>query len=357
MLAERAHRRLDDALGFVDDSDGWLTDHGAQLGDLHLQACQAGPPDPAELAEALVDLELDSELDTFHRAAARYAPLLGKAGIAEYRRLLQPHAARLERGDSGFSERFAVQQALVGAALATGDPDQLIAVKAGDLRSPDDYLEVAAALVDAGRHEEALDWAQRGLSTHRERTWHTPPLAELAADLHRRLGAPRKAVEVFWSGFTAGPSLPGYRRLLQEAEVNRDAAAARDRALTHLRERLSPATSSILVEVLLHDNDVDAAWRVASEHGCTQQLWMALARARERTHPQDAIDVYEPAVATAIAAKNANGYRRAVDLLANIRDLRQALGQPDAFDSTIISIRTEHRRKRSLMTLLDQQGW
>jgi hypothetical protein len=76
---------------YIDDSDDWLTDISTRLSDLHLEACAIAKPDGV----GLVDLELTSELDGFHRAAATYAEVLGAAGLAEYRSALEPHEAAL----------------------------------------------------------------------------------------------------------------------------------------------------------------------------------------------------------------------------------------------------------------------
>ncbi len=358
ILAERAHRLADAAAGYVDDSDGWLADFAGQISELHLQACAVARPHPVALARRLVELELSSELDTFHRAAARYAAVLGEAGVAEYRGLLEPRAAAIpERSDRFSTERFRVTEALIGTALASGDPDQLIAVKAGDLHSPYDYEEVARGLVAAGREDEALDWAERGLAAHGDRPWQTPSLRELAAHLYRARGSPEKARETFWSGFTSGPSLATYRRLLQESGPTDDADATRRRVVAHLRERLTVGNASTLVEILLYEGDVDEAWQVAADHGCDRQLWMSLARARERTHPQDAIGVYDREIDAAIDTKKAGGYREAVNLLSRTQRLYNTLGRPESFAAAVAGIRAEHGRKRSLMALLDQKRW
>ena len=132
-LAEHAHRRADEAIEYVDDSDGWLTDLSSRLSDLHLRACEAGGPDPVELAGRLLDLELTSEFDGFHRCAADYAEVLGEAGLAAFRLALQPRLDGLSpTADRWSSGAFAVEQALVGWALGTGDPDALIEVHGRD---------------------------------------------------------------------------------------------------------------------------------------------------------------------------------------------------------------------------------
>src|SRR5680860_713499 len=49
-LAEHAIDRAEDAVGSVDDSDGWMSGIAERLQDLHLAACAALQPDPVTLA-------------------------------------------------------------------------------------------------------------------------------------------------------------------------------------------------------------------------------------------------------------------------------------------------------------------
>ncbi len=355
VLAEHAWRLAENAIDFVDDSDGWLTGISAQLGELHHRACAEAKVDPVALARRLVELELGSELDAFHRAAARYADVLGDAGVAEYRRLIEPRFDALPAGDAFSTGRFRVTQAMVGVALASGDPDQLIAVKARDLGTPNDYQEIAGMLAEAGRVTEAIEWAERGLAAFGDRSWQTPPLRELLAALHRRRGQPDAAVEVFWDGLLAVPSLESYRRLMQEAEAAGDQGGWRERALEHLRGRLDTARlGSTLVEILLYEGQVDAAWEVAAMHDCVS---LTLARAREATHPQDAIPVYARAAADLIGTTKSKLYPRAVELMVRIERCYAAMGRPEDFAAYVAQVRTEHGRKHSLMALLKGKRW
>lgn len=63
-------------------------------------------------------------------------------------------------------------------------------------------------------------------------------------------------------------------------------------------------------------------------YGCDERAWLTLARAREGTHPLDAIPIYQRAAAAQIDAKKSSGYRAAVDLLARIRMLADKAGEP-----------------------------
>jgi uncharacterized Zn finger protein len=365
LLAEHAHRRADEAIGYIDDSDGWLMAISERLAELHLRACDEGEPDPIELADRLASLERTSELDGFHRAAATYADVLGPDGVAHYRRLVEPRWASLRSHTEGFSsQRFRLREAMVGVALATGDPDELIEVYRHDLRTPDAYLEIARTLVAAGRDAEAEAWAREGLEIFASRPWQPPLLRAFLAGLLRDRGEQSAAVQLFWDAFVRAPSLAAYRRLLEEAGA--DASTVKARALEELTGRLDqPADdargasrlSSVLVEILAYEGEAERAWQVATEHGCDRQLWLTLARAREDTHPLDAIGVYEPEAFALIEVKKNGAYRQAVDLLSRIRRLARQAEQPQRLEEILQRVRAEHGRKRNLMKLLDKKGW
>ena len=383
-LAEHAHRRADKAIDYVDDSDGRLSDISSRLSEVHHRACVEGRPDPVELAARLVDLELASELDSFHRAAAKYAEVLGEAGLAAYRERLEPQWKRIGHEAGDWSDNaFAVRQAMAGWAIGTGDPDALIEVHGRDRIGPGNVLEIARALDAAGRSDEAMAWARRGIAEHGD-TWHASDLREFLAGALRGRGEAQAAVELFWQAFVSHPSLATYQRLLDEAAEPRSGpgdpdqpdhpAGWQQRCEQELRSRLSrldgrvpdgrgassaavPRAAEALVEILAYEGRVEEAWNAATVHGCAERMRMTLARAREKTHPSDAMDVYEPRVLELINQKKNYAYQSAVDLMDRIRRLADAASEPDRFASLLERVRTEHRAKRNLKKLLDAKGW
>ena len=383
-LAEHAHRRADKAIDYVDDSDGRLSDISLRLSEVHHRACVEGRPDPVELAARLVDLELTSELDGFYRAAAEYAEVLGEAGLAAYRERLEPRWKRIGHEAGDWSDNaFAVRQAMAGWAIAIGDPDALIEVHGRDRIGPGNVLEIARALNAAGRSDEAMAWARRGIAEHGD-TWHASDLREFLAGALRGRGEAQAAVELFWQAFVSHPSLATYQRLLDEAAEPRSRpgdpdqpdhpAGWQQRCEQELRSRLSrldgrvpdgrgassaavPRAAEALVEILAYEGRVEEAWNAATVHGCAERMRMALARTREKTHPSDAMDVYEPRVLELINQKKNYAYQSAVDLMDRIRRLADAANDPDRFRSLLERVRTEHRAKRNLKRLLDAKGW
>ena len=238
-------------------------------------------------------------------------------------------------------------------------------------------LEIARALDAAGRSDEAMAWARRGIAEHGD-TWHASDLREFLAGALRGHGEAQAAVELFWQAFVSHPSLATYQRLLDEAAEPRsspgDPAGWQQRCEQELRSRLSrldgrvpdgrgassaavPRAAEALVEILAYEGRVEEAWNAATVHGCAERMRMTLARTREKTHPSDAMDVYEPRVLELINQKKNYAYQSAVDLMDRIPRLADAANDPDRFRSLLERVRPEHRAKRNPKRLLDAKGW
>lgn len=393
-LAEYAHQRADRAMERMDDSDGWLSGISDQLSELHLQACRAGRPDPIALAKRLAKLELTSELDGFRRCAAAYAEILGTDGLAAFRRAIEPEWRKLDpSGDEWAHGAFSVRQAMIGWALGTADPDALVEAHRRDRIHPIDMAEIAAAFERAGRDDEAIKWARRGLSGLGHGSWQAGEARDLLARKLREGGQNGAAVDLYWKAFEASPSLGAYRELHQQSSDS----DWLDRCRQHLLTRLgttpspppieptasasadarpspsptalvpadvmsdaapaSPAAAAILTEILLYEGRVEEAWAAALAFGTSRPMWMTLARQREADDPGDSIVIYESQVLAIINRKKPNQYKVAVKLMDRIRRLATEAGEPQRFDALLKRVRTEHKAKRRLKAELDKMGW
>ena len=114
----------------------------------HLTACQAAPPDPAELGRYLAGLLGREDLAP---ALADYAGLLGDAGLAS----LRAAAVRAHERDPEDEQARRVLEAVLRAA---GDVDGLVALHAAELdRHGRGHLRIARELDQAGA--PATRWA------------------------------------------------------------------------------------------------------------------------------------------------------------------------------------------------------
>lgn len=377
-LAEHAVDCAEDALGYVDDSDGWMSGIAERLQVLHHCACEVVRPDPVALAGTLFDRERHSgDLDVFHAAAQTYAEVLGADGLAEYRRLAQeewdalPPLGPKDEERSWSSRRFRITKIMETLAEVTGDVDEVVQVLARDQSSAYQFVRIVAVLREAKRYVDALTWAEKGLALHGR---SDSRLVEAAAEEYHRAGRGEDAVRLAWEAYDDAPGLSTYRGLAEQAQRAGVWAAWHDRAHELLRSRIKqgqrkpprgrpgrwPASgpdSSTLVEVLLFDGEVEQAWVEANASGCRRNLWVELARRREAEHPLDAVPVWQEEVESLIGAKNNQAYAQAVELIIHVGRLLTAGGREADFGPYVAGVRVAHKPKRNLMKLFDQRGW
>ena len=84
------------------------------------------------------------------------------------------------------------------------------------------------------------------------------------------------------------------------------------------------------------------------------QRWGRLAAAREATDPAGALGVYLRLVESTLERADKRNYRVAVKQLKAARRAAEAAGLPDEFDEHLAALREEHRRRPSLISMLDK---
>jgi len=372
-LAEHALERCEAALGGMDDSDGHMQDIFERLVEIHHEACLAAKPDSEALARRLFEWELEGDWDTFAGACERYADVLGEKGLAAYRELAQRMWARMpalrpgERG--GFdSRRYHLTAIMESLARQDGNLDTLIAVKNRDLSVPYRYLDIASTYKEAGQLNEALEWAEKGVQAFPGQP--DERLVDfLAAEYHRRRRH-GEAMDLIWNSFTRQPQLDSYTHLKDHADRCKQWPAWREKALAHIRSRLQkgkprPGTPdywgrrsdrSLLVEIFLWEKDAEAAWQEATSGGCSEELWMRLARAREKERPADAVPIHQRQIDHLADRRNNNAYREAASLIRKIRTLMGRMGQEKQFADYLAAVRQNHKPKRNFMAMLERLG-
>jgi tetratricopeptide (TPR) repeat protein len=379
-LAKHAVDLLAEALDHVHDEEGESVSCLYAARDVHLRACAASRPDPVALAEWLYERVVDDidGRDVFGTALDDYASVLGKAGQARFRDLVEAEYRQLPAlaaGEHGGLRHHAVLRLAEGYARAEG-VDAVVEVLAKDLRDAQRYQRVCEELTAAGQVEEALRWARRGLAEldsgeDRRGSYGLAQLRQLAVTLYAGQGRTGEAAELAWRDFVETPSVEAYQRLREQATADGSWPGWRERALAELRSKpraaqpsprrsapagtygWAPVGHSVLVGALLSDGDVEAAWRAARDGGCAEELWLQLARRRASTHPADAVEVLRRQAETAVASMRRDGYEQAAQLLVEAGIAYERMGQAAEFADYVRRLRADHRRKRNLVAALD----
>lgn len=370
LLCEYAFEQAASAVGSVDDSDGNFSEFCERLGALHLTACKTAKPDPLELAGRLFAFEMiDSDLDIFHYAAQNYKSILGKPGLAEYRRCAEQEWSKVKKKEPGSRDtefagkRWRITSIMESLAKAAGDVDSLIEIKARDLAHSYSFLKIAEICKEADRRDEGFGWAERGLSSFPEDN----DLRDFVAKEYHRLKRYDEAFNLYRVQYAERAELDQYKKLMEYSKKIGRYESAREEALAYLRkeieaEKKNPKSRywhykpdhSRLVEIFLWEKNGDAAWAEAKSGGCNDRLWRELAQRRENEHPADSAEVYKRLVEPIIERKTNDAYAEASRMISKIRDLMGHLGEVDEFASYLTNLRIRHKPKRNLMKLMEK---
>ncbi|MFA7061500.1 MAG: DUF6880 family protein [Pedobacter sp.] len=360
-LCEFAFELTDKALDDCDDSNGYFSYIAERLGALHLEACSVAKPDPVQLARRLFAIELKaSDMEFCCGATDNYKEVLGQEGLAEYQRLAKAEWAQaIAQGTTPSRVITGIMESL---ALADGDVDALIAIKKLTLTSANNFLDIAEICRKAGRADEALEWAEKGLQAFPKNT--NSGLLDFLAEEYHRCKRYDEAYRHYWTQFADYPDLHHYIKLLDYAKkINRN-QAARDEALVFLRKKIqhdkadrrerwgSAADHSRLVEIFLWEKDTEAAWNEAKLGGCNDHLWLKLATVREKDYPLDTVPVYQRMVEPIISRMKNDAYEEATRMVKHISDLMNGIGQQAEFAAYLADLKLRHKLKRNLMKLL-----
>jgi tetratricopeptide (TPR) repeat protein len=353
-LAERAFDRIEQAVESIDDSNGYCGALLSRARDIHLAAALEARPEPVQLARDLFAREMNDGYDIFWGAAAHYAEVLGERGLAEYRRLAEVAWQKVPcRSPSRSSQDLSTNyHGLVNIldffAERDGDIDARIALRTDDLSSPYSYLQLAEFCLSQGRKEDALRYATEGLLIFEDGR-QDERLVVFATDLLAKAGRREEAEAQLWRAFEKTPSLALYARLGKAG-----GEAARKRALQTL-ESLSAQQrpgylsnpAALLIEILTRDKAFDRAWGAVHKFGGSIGLNDRLAKATEKTHPGEALRVYEARVEQ-LATSGGSSYAEAVQLISRMARLRSAPEQA----IYVAALKERHGRKRNFMKLL-----
>jgi uncharacterized Zn finger protein len=375
-LVEWALRQMEPAMNAVDDSDGLMGGILYRLQELHLASCRGAKLDPVALAKFLFEWEVSSDWEVFLGAAESYADVLGKAGLAEYRKLAEarwtkvPPLAPQEKDPEQYGSRWRITHMMETLAKQSGDIEALVAVKSRDLSQAFDFLEIAQIYKAAGDDDAAMRWAERGAQAFPEHT--DSRLRQFLIEEYHSRNRHDESVAIAWAEFREQPGLDGYVILHRSASRAKQWPAWRAKAIELLHDEIAAtkkrqsksgwgsyasANHSEMVRIYLWEGDLDAAWAEAKHGGCHNDLWFRLAEAREKDHPEDALAVYGEQLNRALQHALPRAYQETVEILRKLYPLKMRVGKEFEFAALVGSIRATYKARRNLMKLLNVEGW
>lgn len=340
-LLQRAIGHVVKVIMHADDSDGLIGDLARDLLALHARACDAGVADQVKLAAWMIRFRFVDQ-DFFEVDPVRYASALGMDGLAAYR-----DAVSARRDGDSFAARFARER----LAILDRDVDALVKLLGGDLTSPHQFVRVAEAMGELGIDDEVLAWSSRGIA--QTSGWQTAQLYDLACSVYAKRGEPLEVLALRREQHERMPSSSTYRALRTASDALDAWPLERDAARATLR-RVDPRG---FVDALLGDGELGLAWTEAAaapQEALGSDLWLRLADSSVRDRPADALAVYQRIASGVLEKADRRAYRSAARILQRAQAAAQAAGELDAFGDYLASLREQHRRRPTLIAILDK---
>jgi tetratricopeptide (TPR) repeat protein len=357
-VAEYAIAIVADACRHAGDPAGAIWAAAAGLMTSHHAACAAGRPDPLALADFLASRLLSR--DEFPQpAVARYRKLLGGAGLERLRGALLT-AWRQDPADS------VARRAIEDFLRMVGDTEALVEVMSADLPPTGaGHLQIAQELDSAGRRDESLEWAERGLRLPGRDRSAGPALSDYLVERYLELGRTPDAMQIRRDDFASAPELAAFGRLRATAKETGTWPGTRQWAFDRLRADADAMRTShrgvrfrpgpVLIDALISEGDIDLAWDAAAGI-VTEAQWLRLADLVAETRPADALAVYQRQIQALKQETGDKAYERLARLLLSARACHLRLGTEAAFGLYLRALRADQKRKHRLISVLDGHG-
>lgn len=336
-LARHAVELLASAMGSVDDPAGTIAGVCRRAVKLYARACTEARPNPTKLAAWLFQLRLSwTTWPTVD--IGDFTEPLGEPGMAAYRTLLNEAWEALD-DDADPTPLRAMREQL---AKTTGDVDAMVKVLADGLPAPKAYRDIAELLRHAGRLNEAIHWAERGVTSTRDIT-----LTELLVESYVDDQRGDDAVELRKAELRKSPTRLCYARLRDTAVEVKVWSGLRSWALAVLA-----AEPGELVGALLDDEEVEEAWQAAVKHDC---VGLEIVRQRSTTHPEEVLPAYRSLIEACLSRSGRDAYREGGILLRELTEVAERCGESTA--EFVASLKTRHIRRPALLDELRRAGF
>jgi uncharacterized Zn finger protein len=206
-------------------------------------------------------------------------------------------------------------------------------------------------MVELGDDDAALAWSKRGIT---ETTgWQVAKLYDLATRILDDRGDTTAVLVLRREQHQRMPSSSTYALLRSAAESDGHWDIERPDA----RRVLEARDPGGYIDALLTDGEPAAAWTAAAANPGWElgdRRWERLAGAREPDDPAAAMDTYLRLADSALREANRNAYRVAVRYVQAARRAATNAQLTSAFDEHVTALRERHRRRPTLIALLDK---
>lgn len=366
-LVDYALSRMDRALDTIDDSGGFRFHCEQVLHALHVQTVKRLDWSPDTQAAYLYDKAFGSE-DTYPVIPDAYAEALGDSGMAAYHACLQRAWDGLpelpEKAEWSEQYRYIrLRDPLFRRAEAAGDLSAMLALYEKTASKERDCLDAAELCIEHEAWDRLEPWLTRARKAASGKFPHQQiERQRLEVRLHLHRGEADAAAALQWEIYRHTQQLEDYRQLVALASEHGLAVDYRQRARDWLMEGLdqslespfgwAPRAVNSLLELYLFEGCLTEARALCAERQVSHRLLHQLARALEDL--DESLPLYLRLVRHEVRQTNNHSYRHGIALLQELHDTLETSAQRQAFEQSLMQLRTEFKQKRNFIKWLNE---
>lgn len=345
-LFESVFKRLIGIYQHSDDSGGYIGEQLRRIGPLHARLVAAAGP--ADLHKRLLKMRL---LDDFGLLAPLqdYMEPLGSIGLGKLEQGVMKALDATDPKDR-YGTRLSLCLMLEEIAHNGGDVEAILQWFGRHCQSDYEHLEMARRCDELGRGRQAIEWLERGVRLPDP----DPRLHDALADAHARDGFHEDALQQRWQGFQCSATESRYLALRDAAHQVDAWDDWRERALAALDASPPsyPPAADKRILLLLAEGQEQRAWNLAQNEKLELHTWERLLPVAEQCAPEAAERIYAAKLAQILQHAGAPAYHHAIAVLEALHAMHQRLDTPARFEHQLGELRTQHRAKRTLMSML-----
>ena len=392
MLAEYALSEISGTLDYIEDYNDHIGLLLHKIQKLHLAVCKISQPNPLKIAKILFKWQREDKCDVTCRDLTSYIDVMGDKGVSKYRALAEAdwsktcpigpydfntedwvyenNSSETERLDidnqwDKWGSQYSITAIMTELEKLDGDLNSLADIMAHDLSTLYNFIKIAQLYQKNGFIDKALEWAEKGFGSFGGYDNTSPDFITFIVNLHLELGHNDQAMSLAWASFKEWPTLGTYLVLENHAIAANQKQKWRDKTISHTkkqfeREGISDNEGySLIVDIALHEGEVDTAWDEANKEGCYNFIWLSLAQARGKKHPEDAIQICQEQVNILIQKKKVSKSEREliIKFLECMKPLSDTADDGQSFKELIIKIQTQEKQIKPLINKLESKGW
>jgi len=274
---------------------------------------------------------------------------------------------------------------IVHALRKAGRSAEILPICEKEARITDSYVRLVNELRRARKQEKAEEWIIKGIkATENKHLGIAHQLREIFIEIHEKKKDRPLVAAVFAEEFIYSPSLSSYKELQKASKKSKSWSAICEAVWDYLetgnipsgkhswplpktglppqKERAKTNFPDIetLIEIAIFEKLPDQVLHWYNERKNKNISWGMfrykddhIAEAIKDKYPDQAIEIWKKMSEMEIAQTKPKAYRQAANYLKKIQNLLRKLNRTKEWKEYLTKIRTENKRKRKLMEILD----